>query len=585
MKKLYNFLAVFMVMVLSLGTLSAQTILFQEDFSGVTGNGTQQCEASGTAFTATTIATALPGWDSYKAYPANGKVKLGTSSVNGWIETPAIDMTGAGSIRVEFDARSWNSGSDATYMTVYVGSTAYTVEGLPNTGATSNVECDLAHFVVRAAGGSNVSIRFEGAPRCFIDNVVVYESTEAAVAVEGNATFSVLAVNETANTQLVARGYNLTAGQNSTISLSGDSHFQTTAPATVANNDLMSEDGVSIPVSFVADAPGLYTATISISNSDLSNPITVNLSANVVAMIDVPTIAELRAIVDLSNCNDTLTAAGIYRYTGHAYVTQAFTNNKTKWMQDQTGAIQIYDNSLLLDDVHVGHEITNVVGHVMNYYGYAEIKPISSISPETDIEYFPTYVPAPQVITLEQLQDRDYMTEIQGQLVKLENVTFNETGTFEAPYRYTVTQDGATDSAIYFTSTYDTQVGTDIPTGAVDVVGVNMITAAYSAGFSTPRVECRYYVLPRDSHAIGIAENENSTVSVYPNPFEDNITVEATEPVTTAVIYNVQGQVVASKAVRMGANVVELNNLTSGIYMLRLYNDNQLVGTAKVVRK
>ena len=107
MKKIFT---LFVLALMTVFTLSAQNApLFSQDFSSVTGSGTQQCDASGTAFNNTTLGDVLPGWSSYKAYPANGKVKVGTGSENGWIETPAIDLSGVGSIRIVFDARAWNT--------------------------------------------------------------------------------------------------------------------------------------------------------------------------------------------------------------------------------------------------------------------------------------------------------------------------------------------------------------------------------------------------------------------------------------------------------------------------------------------
>lgn len=588
MKNIFNFAAIVLMMVMCMGLnrVSAQEAIFSEDFTAVTDGGDQQCNAKGSAFNNTTLAAVLPGWSSYKVYPANGKVKLGTGSENGWLQTPALDLSAHGSIIIEFDARAWNTNnaSEGSTMTVYVGSTAYTVEGLANSGSTQNVECDLSHFQVRAAGGNaDVTIRFEGNPRCFIDNIAIYASTEPAISVSGNATFNNLTVNQAVNSNLICHGYNLTAGQTSNISLTGDSQFTTTVTS-AANDDLMSDDGVVIPISFVAAASGNYSATLSISNSNLTNPVTVALTATVIDVVDIPTIAELRAIVDNSSVTDTLTYPTVYRYTGHGYITQKFTNDKTKWMQDETGAIQIYDNSLYLENVNVGREVTNVMGRLMNYYGYVELKPIAGVA-DGDINVFPSNPVSPMVITLSQLQDMEFMNQIQGQLVKLEGVTFQATGEFTKQVRYVVEQNGVLDTAIYFTSTYDTQVGTSIPTGAVDVVGVNMLTAAYSAGYGSPRVDSRYYVLPRDGWGTGIHENEAASLNVYPNPCEDNVTVEVDAPASSVVIYNMQGQVVYSESVSMGTQTIQTSQLAPGIYVMSVFSNAQLVGSTKIVKK
>jgi len=584
MKKIFTLFAIALMTVF---TLSAQNDpIFSEDFSGVTGSGTQQCDASSSAFNNTTLASALPGWSSYKAYPANGKVKVGTGSENGWIETPAIDLSGVGSIRIVFEARAWNTNNanEGSTMTVTVNSTAYTVEGLPNSGSTNDVQCDLATFEIIAAGGGATTIRFEGSPRAFIDNIAIYAATDPTISVQGTTAFHNVGINQACTSTLTAHGYNLTAGGTTTISISGDTQFATTA-TTVANDDLMSDDGVAIPISFSADAAGNYTATLTLTNDDYTA--TVALTATVIAITDVPTIAALRALIDNSDVNANVTdTTAFYRYTGQGYVTQVFkTGSYTKWIQDETGAIQLYDPDGYLTNVSIDQEITNVIGHISNYYGYTEYKVLSGIT-NADINAFPSAAPAPIVVTLEQLQDQTYMDGIQGQLIKLENVTFNETGTFTKQIRYTVTQNGATDTAVYFTGQYDTQVGADIPAVACDIVGVNMRTAAYSNGYGSPRVESRYYILPK-TIGDGTLVNENPALQtkVYPNPTSGDVTLEINGEATHAAIYNVMGELVDSQSVNSGVSTLNMSQLTSGVYFICIFNGNEMVGKTKVVRQ
>ena len=589
MKRILTIFAGALMMVLAFcanPSFAQNDPIFSEDFSSVTGSGTQQCEASGTAFNNTTLASALPGWSSYKAYPANGKVKVGTGSENGWIETPAIDLSGVGSIRIVFDARTWNTNNanDGSTMTVYVNSTAYTVEGLPNSGATSDVQCDLTTFEVIAAGGGATTIRFEGSPRAFIDNIAIYAATDPTMSVQGNTSFNNVSVNQACTSTLIAKGFNLTAGGTTTIAISGDTQFTTTA-TTVANDDLMTENGVAIPIAFSAATAGNYAATLTLTNSDYTA--TVDLTAHVIEITDVATIAGLRALIDNSDVNANVTDTTVfYRYTGQGYVTQVFkTGSYTKWIQDETGAIQLYDPDAFLTNVSLDQEITNVIGHVSNYFGYTEFKVMAGIT-NADINAFPSTTPTPIVVTLEQLQDQTYMDGIQGQLIKLENVTFNETGTFTKQIRYTVTQNGATDTAVYFTGQYDTQVGADIPTVACDIIGVNMRTAAYSNGYGSPRVESRYYILPKTIDD-GTLVNENPALQtkVYPNPTSGNVTLEINGQATHAAIYNMMGELVDSQAIINGVNTIQMNQLTSGVYFICIFNGNEMVGKTKVVRQ
>ena len=585
MKKCYNFLMVLMTVVLCLGVnfASAQEPIFSEDFSAVTGSGTQQCEAANGSIT-NSLDEILPGWSGDWVYPANGKVKLSTSNASGFIQTPAIDLTNYPSVRISFQAKAWN-GSDGTTMTVWVNDVSYSISGLPHTTTSDQTACDLGDFSIIAGGGESIVIRFEAENRIFIDNIVITSADEPVIEFQGNTTFNNIPVNQEISENLTVHGYNLTAGGSTTVAISGDSQFATTA-TTLNNDDLMGEDGANIPFTFSAAEAGTYTATLSLSNSDITNPVTVTLTANVIAMNEVATIAGLRALINNSDVNQNYTDSAFYRYVGHAYVTQAFQSGSyTKWMQDETGAIQLYDPDGHLANVAQGMEITNVVGKMCNYFGYVEMNVQAGLT-NNDINAFPTNIPEPVTITLEQLRDQTYMDGIQGQLVKMENVTFSQIGTFDRYGFYTVTQEGSTDTAIYVTSNYDNIKGQEIPTGAQDIVGINMRTAAYSAGYGSDRLPSRYYILPREITAVaGISENGKTAYSVYPNPTSDNITLNVSGDATHVALYNVMGMQVANQTVTVGANTVNMSQLPAGVYFLRIFNGNETAATLKVVRR
>lgn len=588
MKKCYNFLMVLATIVLCLGmnTASAQGPIFSEDFAVMTGSGSgssSQCGSATNTVSADSLSSLLPGWTGNKVTHADGKVKLGTSSVDGWIQTPPIDLTDYESVRISFQARAWNN--DATTMTVYVDTTAYEVQGLANSGA-SNTSCELADFSIIVPGGSEVSIRFEGYHRIFLDNIVITSATDPYVDVQGNTTFSNIPVNQEVSGELTVFGYNLTEGDTTFVTLSGDSTFATTATL-LLNDSMMTENGVVVPFTFSASVAGTYTATITFANNDDTTDVT--LTASVISMNEIATIAALRALIDNSDVNQNYTDSVFYKYTGHAYVSQMNINNGySKWMQDETGAIQLYDRDGHLNNISQGMEITNVVGKLCNYYGYVEMNVQADLS-SSDITAFPENIPTPVTVTLAQLCDKNFMDGIQGQLIRIENVTFNQTGSFEAYKLYTVTQGETTDTAIYVSGYYDNILSADnvqIPTEAKNIVGVNMLTAAYSNGQNSPRLPSRYYILPREFEAIaGISENGTTPVSVYPNPTADNVILTIGGDATTVSVYNVMGKLVSTQSVSYGANTVNMSSMPAGVYFLRITNGNEAVGTVKVVRQ
>jgi hypothetical protein len=125
----------------------------------------------------------------------------------------------------------------------------------------------------------------------------------------------------------------------------------------------------------------------------------------------------------------------------------------------------------------------------------------------------------------------------------------------------------------------------DTPAGAgtyyyqVTTVYDNECESEPAAAFDNPNND--YVEL---SVSVGLGEN-SAEVAVYPNPTSGNVTVELNETATNVAIYNMVGKLVRSQSISTGLNTVEMNGLTAGVYFLRIYNDNKIIGTAKVVRQ
>ena len=141
-----------------------QSIVFSEDFSGITDS---------TAYPSISNSlddyTQMPGWTGEWIYPYNGKVKVGKSSAAGFIQTPALDLSGNnGQFVVTFDAKAWPN--DTTNLILEVDGVPYTVSGLSTT--------DFQTFSIPFYGGTESSvIKFQGGQetkgRFFLDNVIV----------------------------------------------------------------------------------------------------------------------------------------------------------------------------------------------------------------------------------------------------------------------------------------------------------------------------------------------------------------------------------------------------------------------------
>lgn len=81
----------------------------------------------------------------------------------------------------------------------------------------------------------------------------------------------------------------------------------------------------------------------------------------------------------------------------------------------------------------------------------------------------------------------------------------------------------------------------------------------------------------------GIDEKEVLSVSIFPNPALDFITIESKDPVTKATIFDVSGKMILSKENPKG-NRMEIQELPKGVYFLRVETES-VVGNAKFIKE
>jgi hypothetical protein len=146
-------------------------VIFSEDFSGFT-TGTHSSPATYDVSGALDPKTHIPGWTGSKIYSAGGEIKLGTSDVPGWIETPLISMSGhEGDLFVKFDISRWPE--DATTIRVYLN-------GLPLGNEITPANEFQTIKIPITSGTVSGKIKFESmTKRFFLDNIML---------VAGNAT-------------------------------------------------------------------------------------------------------------------------------------------------------------------------------------------------------------------------------------------------------------------------------------------------------------------------------------------------------------------------------------------------------------
>ena len=85
----------------------------------------------------------------------------------------------------------------------------------------------------------------------------------------------------------------------------------------------------------------------------------------------------------------------------------------------------------------------------------------------------------------------------------------------------------------------------------------------------------------------GIGENRSATVTLYPNPTSSSVNVELGEDVraTDIRLFNTFGQLVSTTSVNASVTTIDLSELPNGLYFVQIFNANERITTAKVVKR
>ena len=70
---------------------------------------------------------------------------------------------------------------------------------------------------------------------------------------------------------------------------------------------------------------------------------------------------------------------------------------------------------------------------------------------------------------------------------------------------------------------------------------------------------------------------------VYPNPFNDRIFIDNHDKLTRVVISNIAGQRVVD--IKYPNHEIRTGNLVSGMYLVSMFADNEVVKTSKIIKK
>jgi len=159
-------------------------------------------------------------------------------------------------------------------------------------------------------------------------------------------------------------------------------------------------------------------------------------------------------------------------------------------IQDETGAVSIYGNTFS-NFVAIGDSVT-VTATMTNYNGLAELS--FALGTPSFVNHSSNNLIEPEVVTINQIINQQWngFEEFESKLIRIDNVTINASGNFTAQTNYNISdQTGSLLSGLRIDGDVTSIVGTQIPSGQIDIVGIlgqYDNSAPYSSG---------YQILPR----------------------------------------------------------------------------------------
>ena len=291
--------------------------------------------------------------------------------------------------------------------------------------------------------------------------------------------------------------------------------------------------------------------------------------------IDVENLAALNAL------RDSYAEGQAYRITNPVVVTAVIgkfgsgQNTTNVWVQDQ-GCETTVGHSMMLyrieenaANLEVGSVINNLIGQLTVYNDLVEMQYIDEASMEITGETADVVV---TTVTISELKGENALN-YQNALVRINDVVFAETGTFEQNTSYNISDGNAT--MVFRTNREGSYLGEEIPSDAVDVIG-------YIGWYNG---QCQ--ILPRMREDIGaMAANEPASrieVAVYPNPTDGELNVR-TDGRFDLNVYSISGSLILAQEGLNGEARIDLSGLSKGVYVLEVKTTEGTAVNKVVVR-
>lgn len=263
--------------------------------------------------------------------------------------------------------------------------------------------------------------------------------------------------------------------------------------------------------------------------------------------------------------------------SGKVVVSNVDEYNTRIWVQDMEqengrSLLVIFSKDYGFSDIKIGDVVENLTGALNGYYATLQLQPTQKITAtEHDATPYVTDVTIPELVAAP--------LKYQSALIRVEDVTFVETGRFNEKENYKVVNgtDSLTFRTDYSSANY---VGSTIPTGAQKITG---ICATYN---SQPQITARNKkdMVSNDTPEPPTANENGAAVkfSAYPNPTSGLLTLDVEDNNYNVRVFTVAGVEVMNLKALNGKTQINLEGMAQGVYVVEIATANG-TSRAKVV--
>lgn len=273
--------------------------------------------------------------------------------------------------------------------------------------------------------------------------------------------------------------------------------------------------------------------------------------------ISVEFVPEAIQVTDIASLRQQEQGTLIYELTSEAIITHMHGQRNQKYIQDASGAAVVIDDpdGIITTGYNLYDGITGLKGTLGNFNNLIQFSPVEDpgAPSSTDNEI------QPQVVTLNELTP-----DHQALLIYVEGVSFTggET-TFESSTSYDIAD--ASGSSIFRTPSGS--AGLDYFDMPIPTEPTNMI--AVVSQFADDM-----QIFARSSSDFDAGMNTNllsaKDIKVFPNPFNEQIVIEAQSSVSEIRILNNLGQVIFFDQNPSDQIIIDTHDLNSGLYFIQL---------------